>query len=420
MNLSEIPMSQPPPGQVTNFVDPVSISWAGRLSIWLTLPIMAVAFVLRIYVRLKSRQMGIDDYFLVVGAVGAASFCGTLIPIFLKDVWGRHAWDIPVSSIVPWFFKFSVTAGCLYNISAMFTKVSILAFYLRIFSPARSARALIWCGIIFIVLGYMTLTIAMLAWMVPHRGDGGWGSTANTERMNVASRQLDFTQGIFSVVSDFYVITIPTGIIYRLNMKTQKKIGVACIFLFGFVSLGCSIAGTVLRYHAMVFTVVDNRWLSVKFEALWPAPVLVYSSSDRLFSSVVELNIGVLCACVPVFFVVLRTWKQRTETGFAYLKQRLLTSPGSKETVVLGERQQKPGVSLDIPTGTLSGLKTFFHKLKPDQETVKSGIRVSHYFELQSVDIDYHAHIRGDAASGRNPSLAGSKGVSRGASRGGV
>ncbi|TPR09824.1 hypothetical protein CAN33_0053400 [Aspergillus niger] len=320
---------------------------------------MAVAFVLRIYVRLKSRQMGIDDYFLVVGAVGAASFCGTLIPIFLKDVWGRHAWDIPVSSIVPWFFKFSVTAGCLYNISAMFTKVSILAFYLRIFSPARSARALIWCGIIFIVLGYMTLTIAMLAWMVPHRGDGGWGSTANTERMNVASRQLDFTQGIFSVVSDFYVITIPTGIIYRLNMKTQKKIGVACIFLFGFVSLGCSIAGTVLRYHAMVFTVVDNRWLSVKFEAL----------------CVVELNIGVLCACVPVFFVVLRTWKQRTETGFAYLKQRLLTSPGSKETVVLGERQQKPGVSLDIPTGTLSGLKTFFHKLKPDQETVKSGIR---------------------------------------------
>ncbi|KAI2885684.1 hypothetical protein CBS11852_8242 [Aspergillus niger] len=404
MNLPEIPMSQPPPGQVTNFVDPVSISWAGRLSIWLTLPIMAVAFVLRIYVRLKSRQMGIDDYFLVVGAVGAASFCGTLIPIFLKDVWGRHAWDIPVSSIVPWFFKFSVTAGCLYNISAMFTKVSILAFYLRIFSPARSARALIWCGIIFIVLGYMTLTIAMLAWMVPHRGDGGWGSTANTERMNVASRQLDFTQGIFSVVSDFYVITIPTGIIYRLNMKTQKKIGVACIFLFGFVSLGCSIAGTVLRYHAMVFTVVDNRWLSVKFEAL----------------CVVELNIGVLCACVPVFFVVLRTWKQRTETGFAYLKQRLLTSPGSKETVVLGERQQKPGVSLDIPTGTLSGLKTFFHKLKPDQETVKSGIRVSHYFELQSVDIDYHAHIRGDAASGRNPSLAGSKGVSRGASRGGV
>ncbi|GKZ16514.1 hypothetical protein AbraIFM66951_000253 [Aspergillus brasiliensis] len=394
-------MSQPTSESVTNFVDPVSISWAGRLSIWLTLPIMVIAFMLRAYVRLKARQMEIDDYLLVLGAFGAASFSGTLIPVFLKDVWGRHAWDIPMSSVVPWFYEYSVTAGCLYNISAMFTKISILAFYLRIFSPARRARALIWCGIFFIVLGYMTLTIAMLAWMVPHRGDGGWGSTANVKRMGVASRQLDFTQGLFSVFSDFYVLTIPTGIVFRLNMKTQKKIGVACIFLFGFVSLGCSIAGTVFRYYAMVFTVEDDRWLSVKFEAL----------------CVVELNIGVLCACVPVFFVVLRTWKQKTETGFVYLKQRLLTPPGSNQemVVVLGERQQNPRVFLDIPTGSLSGLKSFFfHKVKPDQEDVKSGIRVSHYFELQSIDIDYHAHIRWDSASGSNPSLAGGQGSPRG------
>ncbi|RAK79669.1 uncharacterized protein BO72DRAFT_424468 [Aspergillus fijiensis CBS 313.89] len=392
MDLSKIPMSQPPPGQVTNFVDPVSISWAGRLSIWLTLPIMVIAFVLRAYVRLKTKQLGTDDYLLVLGAVGAASFCGTLIPVFLKDVWGRHAWDIPVSSIVPWFFKYSVTAGCLYNISAMFTKVSILTFYLRIFSPSRRARALIWSGIAFVVVGYITLTICMLAWMVPHRGDGGWGSTANTSRMNVASRQLDFTQGIFSVVSDFYVMTIPTGIIFRLNMKNKKKLGVACIFLIGFISLGCSIAGTVLRYHAMVFTVEDNRWLSVKFEAL----------------CVVELNIGILCACVPVFFVVLRTWLQRTESGFVYLKQRLTLSRASKSTVALSDQAHKPGVSLDIPTGTLSGLRSMFRRPKSiDPEEGKMGIQVSHYYELQSVDVDYHAHLRGDSASGRDPSLRG-------------
>ncbi|RAL07030.1 uncharacterized protein BO97DRAFT_438736 [Aspergillus homomorphus CBS 101889] len=398
MDLSKIPMSQPPPGQVTNFVDPVSISWAGRLAIWLTLPIMAIAFVLRAYVRLKTKQVGIDDYLLVLGAVGAASFCGTLIPVFLKDVWGRHAWDIPVSSIVPWFFKYSVTAGCLYNISAMFTKVSILAFYLRIFSPSRRARALIWSGVALITLGYMTLTIAMLAWMVPRRGDGGWGSTANTSRMNIASRQLDFTQGIFSVVSDFYVMTIPTGIIFRLNMKKQRRLGVACIFLIGFISLGCSIAGTVLRYHAMVFTVEDNRWLSVKFEAL----------------CVVELNIGILCACVPVLFVVLRTWMQRTESGFVYLKKRLTTSRASKSTVALSEPPQKPSVSLDIPTGTLSGLKSIFRNTKPtDPEEVKSGIQVSRYYELQSIDVDYHAQIRGDSASGRNPSFTGVKGEAR-------
>ena len=62
-------MSQPPPGQTTNFVNPVSISWAGRLSIWLTLPIMVVAFVLRAYVRLKAKQMEIDDCRLRIQSV---------------------------------------------------------------------------------------------------------------------------------------------------------------------------------------------------------------------------------------------------------------------------------------------------------------------------------------------------------------
>lgn len=61
VDLSQIPLSQPPPGQTSNFVDPVSISWAGRLAIYLTLPIMVIAFVLRAYVRFNMRQIGMDD-----------------------------------------------------------------------------------------------------------------------------------------------------------------------------------------------------------------------------------------------------------------------------------------------------------------------------------------------------------------------
>lgn len=117
----------------------------------------------------------------------------------------------------------------------MFTKVSILTFYLRIFSPSQRARALIWFGIVFICLGYLALTAAMLGYMLPHNGDGGWGSTAELERMGVPSRILDFSQGVFSLVSDFYVIIMPTTIIYNLNMPNHKKIGVGCIFLIGFM-----------------------------------------------------------------------------------------------------------------------------------------------------------------------------------------
>ena len=61
VDLSTIPLQQPPPGEVTNFVNPPSISWAGRLAIYLTLPIMVVAFSLRMFVRIRTRQIGADD-----------------------------------------------------------------------------------------------------------------------------------------------------------------------------------------------------------------------------------------------------------------------------------------------------------------------------------------------------------------------
>ncbi|KAL4973066.1 hypothetical protein BDW66DRAFT_154148 [Aspergillus desertorum] len=406
LDLSRIPLSEPPPGETTNFVDPESISWAGRLSIYLTLPIMAIAFVLRAYVRLKKHHVGVDDYLLVLGAAGAASFCGVLIPIFLKDVWGRHAWDIPASSIVPWFFEYSVTAGCLYNISAMFTKLSILAFYRRIFSVSARARAFIWSGIVVICVVYLALTICMLAWMVPHRGDGGWGSRANLQRMGDASRIIDFTQGVFSVVSDFYVIAIPTVIVFGLSMAKKRKLGVACIFLIGFVSLGCSIAGTVFRYDALVFEVEDNRWNSIKFQAL----------------CVTELNVGIFCACVPVFFVVLKTWMERAESGFVYLRQRL-TTRGSKETDLMGDPEVSHyhHLTANIPGGRLTRLTSIFRRAgrteKQGNEDAKSGIQVTQCLELQSIDYDYHAQIRSGSPSESKKSLIADKRQIRDAGR---
>ncbi|KAL2819497.1 hypothetical protein BJX63DRAFT_428712 [Aspergillus granulosus] len=351
---------------------------------------MAISVSLRAYARLKKHQVGIDDYLLALGAVGTTLCCGALFPIFLNDVWGRHEWDIPASSIGPRYFKYSLAAGCLYNISAMFIKISILTFYFRMFSPSLRARALIWAGIVVICVMYMGLTISLLAWMVPHWDDL---SPANSRSLRTSARIIDFTLGVFSVVSDFYVLAIPIAIVFRLHIATNRKIGVACIFLVGFVSLGCSIAGTIFRYHALVFDVEDIRWLSIRFQAL----------------SVTELNIGIFCACVPIFFVVLKTWILRIESGFVYLKQRLISRGDSKKSLGVGglgvcphhsdhHHQQHRRVALDIPRGTLTRLKSIFGKPgnngNEEMEEAKTTIQVSQYFEVESIDYDYHAQLR--------------------------
>lgn len=43
--------------------------------------------------------------------------------------------------------------------------------------------------------------------------------------------------------------------------------------------------------------------------------------------SVAELNIGILCACIPVFFVLFRPFLQKIEGGFIYLKGQVSPRP---------------------------------------------------------------------------------------------
>lgn len=109
---------------------------------------------------------------------------------------------------------------------------------------------------------------------------------------------------------------------------------------------------------------------------------------------------------------------QRTESGFVYLKQRL-TSRASKETDLGADSEvyhhdpQKVGVKHDIPTGTLSGLKSIFRKAGKDEkqrtEETKTDLTVSQSFQLQSIDYDYHAQIRGGTSTGSTKSLIANK-----------
>lgn len=58
---SNFPVGTPPPGVTSNLVDPPSLSWAGRVSVYTTLPLMLVFLLLRFHVRLRSHQVGPDD-----------------------------------------------------------------------------------------------------------------------------------------------------------------------------------------------------------------------------------------------------------------------------------------------------------------------------------------------------------------------
>ncbi|KAI0470240.1 hypothetical protein F4859DRAFT_522738 [Xylaria cf. heliscus] len=400
VDLSHVPLAPPPPGEVSNFVDPPSISWSGRLAIYLTLPLALAAMVLRTYVRMRNRQLGADDYLLISASVVTFGFNGTLLRSLLDEVLGRHAWDIPVSAITPEFFKESLALTILYSVSAILIKVSVLVLCLRIFHPSRVARMFIWIGITIITLFYVVTTAVSIYFFVPHDGDGGWGSPKNNARSGGPSRIINVIVGLGSALSDYYVLVIPISIVLSLHLPLKRKIGVACIFLLGLLSAALSTAGFVYRYQAFAGGVRDdNRWLSIKFEAL----------------SVTELNIGIVCASMPVAFVLFRSFAQRTESNYkhllAYVRSRVTgnRSPesGTVESAKPGNFRNEP--LPQVPKGTLSGLVSFIRKSAGSQPSMHQNLRLdgtlsTPYVELTSIDYDYHAQIRQGQATGSKES----------------
>ncbi|CEL10377.1 hypothetical protein ASPCAL13498 [Aspergillus calidoustus] len=177
-----------------------------------------------------------------------------------------------------------------------------------------------------------------------------------------------------------------------------RRIGVACIFLISFVSLGCCIGGTELRYKAMSF---EDLWLSVRFQALLVA----------------EVNIGIFCACVPVFVALLKTWVQIAESALTYLRQHLACR-GSKEAVEMGNSDvhspTPPAhdhyLTQKIASGTLTRLKSMFHRAGHDSNQSSEGLsQLTQFPELRSVDYDYHVQIWRYSPRGRERSLIPAK-----------
>lgn len=76
----------------------------------------------------------------------------------------------------------------------------------------------------------------------------------------VPQKPLWVTMGVFSVVTDFYLLAIPVGLTLNVRLALRRKIGVCCIFLTGLLACGFSIVSTVYRFF--MFDSHDTTWLA--------------------------------------------------------------------------------------------------------------------------------------------------------------
>jgi hypothetical protein len=91
---------------------------------------------------------------------------------------------------------------------------------------------MIWIRIVTIVLAYLAFLIAVAVVSIPPHGQR---ESSEVRALSQGSRMIRISiyQGIFGVISDFYILVIPMHLVVRLRLPISKKAAVCGIFVSG-------------------------------------------------------------------------------------------------------------------------------------------------------------------------------------------
>ncbi|GAW17944.1 hypothetical protein ANO14919_074130 [Xylariales sp. No.14919] len=292
--LEQIPALPPPPGVQSNFHDPETREGLATIVVGVTYGLMLVFLGLRIYARVRiTSSLGIDDYLSLAAGASISAFTGLSISLFGNPL-GPHQWNVPLSHFNASFMGRTLASIVLFSLSSGFVKTALLSLYLRVFSPNRTARLMIWAGVATIVVFYL-IAIALnirfcipLSMTTPVPDQDEWAKKLKASNCSQPVYNLNAAVGLFGVISDLYVLIIPVSMVYKLRIPRNKKIGILGIFLTGLLAVASSITSTAFRFHQLKS--YDFTWDSIPSYTLRAA----------------ELNIGLICNCMPVVFVVLK------------------------------------------------------------------------------------------------------------------
>ncbi|KAF7588590.1 hypothetical protein BBP40_005475 [Aspergillus hancockii] len=249
----------PPPEVVPSFDDPVNrISGCITLdTVFLTL--ISIALTMRLYTRwfIMRASLGLDDSY----TLGL----------------GRRRWDIPFASLPEILTLFNIDFY-LYIICIVLIKLSILLFYNRIFSSRTTLRYLITFGIVIMTLA--SIPIIVLSHLtykpVQHITD------LDAPEPEVSLAVPSWYSGILSLATDIYVLVLPMPSVWKLRVPLRHKFRAITIFSLG--GLACT-ASLIRLIETSVMINGDLSWDL--------APLGIWAG--------VEINIGLLCSCLPLF-----------------------------------------------------------------------------------------------------------------------
>ncbi|KAI2462845.1 hypothetical protein F4781DRAFT_438050 [Annulohypoxylon bovei var. microspora] len=287
---SPTPALPPPPGETSNFTNPESLTQANNIATGICISLVTIFFSLRVYVRIGIRRTWIfEDWLALTAWASTVSLAGVGVAT-MAHYGGRHEWDITHDQSMQALYWFNVTS-IVYGIAMCITKLTVLWYYRRIFSPSRQRPfdISIVCLIVILILFYGSTTIAKIWECIPRAKI--WDHD-NIQGSCISIAALLDTSGLFNTLTDVVILLLPVKAVWKMNLKLKKKMIVVGVFTFGLCAPVFGVVGLIVRLKGNGNT--DKSWVQPEI-IMW---------------ALAETTTGVLCVSLPELGPIIRKGKR--------------------------------------------------------------------------------------------------------------
>ncbi|KAI0115234.1 hypothetical protein F4814DRAFT_460021 [Daldinia grandis] len=263
--------------------------------------VATITLTIRLYTRKwLTRGFGLDDVFIIF-AYFPSTTCTLIGIITEKKLQWHHQNGNGESNPYTNGLQIMFTNQILFDVATSLTKLSILILLYRITTASRDRNltiaVLILIGII--IVNCFVFILVSFVQCIPL--SAYWDHSIRPQHcINSGAHML--AASIINTITDWVVVLLPIWVALGLNLPI-KQVGIV-IFLFG-LGIFTSSVGVVRSYYTW-----NLAFYPYNAENCW----------DVWFTSVIELNFGIICASIPAmkpFFAtylpgVFRSLRQRS------------------------------------------------------------------------------------------------------------
>ena len=269
-----------------------------------TLVFCSVFVILRLMSRFfVVKKPGWDDYTMIAAWVLAFGASFSIIFGTTKGL-GRHQDYIPDAWLQP-MQQSAYTFSVLYNPALMATKTSILIFYLGLSKTQKVFRWATISTLVVVNAGGLALTILTIVQCRPVRA--AWASPVPADAHCTNIVTLYLSSAPLNIITDLAILFLPMPILTSMRLPKKQKIILVITFGFGVFVAVVDVIRIAYLQDAQRATLVaaqadraesgvDQRNTS---DFSW------YASLSFMWSTV-EINLGIMCGCVPAMKPLVR------------------------------------------------------------------------------------------------------------------